>query len=79
MEITRDLFLTDDRTPYLTLAVTSRDILAHNLLTSLTAAERDRLGDALTSASVAVLEVLRAAYARHGAPPRAKTNFGCGT
>ena len=78
MEITRDLFLTDDRTPHLTLALTSRDVVAHNLLTSLTAAERERLGHALADATVAVLEVLKAAHGRHGAA-RPNSSFGCGT
>jgi hypothetical protein len=78
MEISRDLFLTDDRTPYLTLALSSRDVVAHNLLTSLTAAERERLGHALADASTAVMEVLRPAHARH-ASARPNTIFGCGT
>ena len=77
MDITRDLFPTDGRSPYLTLTLASRDIESHNLLTGLSAVERERIGEALNAAGSAILNVLRGAG---GAPtPEERTNFGCGT
>ena len=60
MEITRDLFPTDERVPYLTLSLASRDLASHNLLTSLTPAEREQSGAALSAAGAAIVRVLRA-------------------
>ena len=78
MDITRDLFPTDRRSPYLTLTLASRDIDSHNLLTGLSAAERERIGEALNAAGAAILNVLRDAGGR--APTsEGRTNFGCGT
>lgn len=78
MEITRDLFPTDARNPYLTLTLTSRDVESHNLLTALGPAERDRISEALTAAGATILRVLRGLPAEH-ASGQDKTNFGCGT
>jgi hypothetical protein len=78
MEITRDLFPTDDRSPYLTLTLTSRDLASHNLLTSLTAPERERIAEALSTAGAAIVRVLRAREPENGAS-RGSTSFGCGT
>jgi hypothetical protein len=78
MDITRDLFPTDERSPYLTLTLASRDIASHNLLTRLTSAERDRVGEALTAASSTIVEVLRAAHSRDGTTNE-RGSFGCGT
>ena len=36
MDITRDVFLSDARTPYFTLTLTSRDLQSHSILSSLT-------------------------------------------
>jgi hypothetical protein len=78
MEITRDLFPTDDRSPYLTLTLASRDLASHNLLTSLTAPERERIAEALSSAGAAIVRVLRAREPENGAS-RGSPSFGCGT
>lgn len=76
MDITRDLFPTDGRSPYLTLTLASRDIESHNLLTRLTGAERERIGQALNAAGTAILDVLRNAG---GGASTGQTSFGCGT
>jgi hypothetical protein len=78
MEITRDLFLTDARAPYFTMALASRDLEAHRTLSSLTPAEHERLGEALTAAAATMADVLRAAYAR-GRSVTGTSSFGCGT
>jgi len=78
MDITRDLFPTDGRSPYVTLTLASRDIESHNLLTGLSGAERDRIGEALNAAGRAILDVLRDAGGGASAAG-ARTNFGCGT
>lgn len=78
MEITRDLFPTDERSPYLALTLASRDLASHNLLTSLGAAERERIGHALTTAGNAIVRVLRG-LPEDAASAKDKTNFGCGT
>jgi hypothetical protein len=78
MDITRDVFLTDARAPYFTLTLASRDLQAHSILSSLTAAEHDVVADALTAAASAVVDVLRNARAREGDRGET-TNFGCGT
>ena len=78
MEITRDLFLTDARAPYFTVALASRDLDAHRTLSSLTPAEHERLGEALTAAAATITDVLRAAYAR-GRNVTGASSFGCGT
>jgi hypothetical protein len=78
MEITRDVFPTDDRAPYLTLTIASRDLAAHNLLTGLGAEERERIAEALAIAASAIITVLQGA-ARHSPPPPGAAHFGCGT
>ena len=78
MDITRDVFLTDARAPYFTLTLASRDLEAHGILSGLTAAEHERVADALTAAASAVVDVLRIARARDGGHAET-TNFGCGT
>jgi hypothetical protein len=78
MEITRDLFLTDARAPYFTVSLASRDLEAHRTMSSLTPAEHERLGEALTAAATTMADVLRAAHAR-GRDVTGASNFGCGT
>jgi hypothetical protein len=78
MEITRDLFLTEARAPYFTVAFASRDLEAHRTLSSLTSAEHERLGEALTAAAATIADVLRVAYAR-GRNVTGTSTFGCGT
>ena len=78
MDITRDVFLSDARTPYFTLTLTSRDLQAHSILSSLTPAEHEQVADALTAAASAVVDVLRAAQSREGGSAET-TSFGCGT
>jgi hypothetical protein len=63
MDITRDLFLSDGRAPYFTVTLTSRDLRAHQILTSLTADEYGQIEDALTAAAVAIAEALKGALA----------------
>jgi hypothetical protein len=78
MEFTRDVFPTDDRAPYLTLTLASRDLTAHNLLTALPAEERERIVEALSVAATTIIEVLRRAR-RQPATHRGAASFGCGT
>jgi hypothetical protein len=78
MEITRDLFPTDERSPYLALTLASRDLASHNLLTSLGPVERERIGQALTAAGDAIVRVLRG-LSGDAASAKDKTSFGCGT
>jgi hypothetical protein len=78
MEITRDLFLSDARAPYFTVALGSRDLDAHRTLSSLTPAEHERLGEALTAVAATMADVLRSAYAR-GRSVSGTSTFGCGT
>jgi hypothetical protein len=78
MEITRDVFPTDDRAPYLTLTLASRDLAAHNLLTGLQADERERIAEALSVAAATIVNVLRGAHHRPAAH-RGSGSFGCGT
>ena len=78
MEITRDLFPTDERSPYLTLTLASRDLASHNLLTSLPTAERDRIAEALSTAGTAIVRVLREVHRKHPSSSGAG-HFGCGT
>jgi hypothetical protein len=78
MEITRDVFPTDDRSPYLTLTLASRDLAAHNLLTGLESAERERIAEALGVAAAAIIHILGGGE-RQTAAQRGTANFGCGT
>jgi hypothetical protein len=78
MEISKDLFLTDSRTPYLSLTLGSRDLSAHRLLSGLNASERDELHRTLADSSAALQEILRAALARIE-PDKTTDSFGCGT
>jgi hypothetical protein len=78
MEISKDLFLTDSRTPYLSLTLGSRDLSAHRLLSGLNETERDELHRMLADSSAALREILRAALVRLE-PEKATDSFGCGT
>jgi hypothetical protein len=78
MDITRDLFPTDERSPYLTLTLASRDIASHNLLTRLSDHERQRISDALAAAGAVVLDVLRGMGAG-SSEAGGHQSFGCGT
>jgi len=78
MELSRDLFLTDGRTPYLSLTLASRDLDSHRLLTGLTPDERMRLLDVLTNAASVLSDLLRRAHARQE-PEAGTSTFGCGT
>ena len=78
MEFAKDLFLTDARSPYLSLALASRDLDAHRLLSSLTPDEETALHAALAAGASAVRTVLSTAWARQ-APDAGTTSFGCGT
>jgi len=78
MDITRDLFLSDGRAPHFTVTLTSRDLQAHQILTSLTADEYEQIEDALTAAAVAIAEALKGALAARPADTDTR-NFGCGT
>jgi hypothetical protein len=78
MDITRDLFLTDARTPYFTLTLASRDLQAHSILSSLTPDEHEQVADALTAAALTVVEVLESARSRDRASAET-ASFGCGT
>jgi len=78
VEIAKDIFLTDAREPYLTITLTSRDLLAHRLLTSLTREERERLNQLLLEQAAAVRAVLQESLANQH-PDATTTAFGCGT
>ena len=78
MEVSKDLFLTDAREPYLSVTVASRDLASHRLLSGLTDEEIDALRDALNAGVTAVRDVLARAWARQAPEPGA-TNFGYGT
>lgn len=78
MELVKDLFLTDGREPYLSLALASRDLASHRLLSGLTEEESAALHDALNAGASAVRTVLARAWARQG-PEAGTTSFGCGT
>jgi hypothetical protein len=78
MDITRDVFLSDARTPYFTFTLTSRDLQAHSILSSLTPDEHEQVADALTAAASAVVDVLGTAQSREGGSGET-TSFGCGT
>jgi hypothetical protein len=78
MDITRDVFLSDARTPYFTFTLTSRDLQAHSILSSLTPDEHEQVADALTAAASAVVDVLRTAHSREGGSAET-ASFGCGT
>jgi hypothetical protein len=78
MDITRDVFPTDARTPYFTLTLASRDLEAHSILSSLTPDEHEHVADALTAAASAVVEVLKTAQSRERSSGET-TSFGCGT
>ena len=78
MELAKDVFLTDARSPYLSLLLASRDLDAHRLLSGLTADEEAALHAALASGVAAVRAVLSTALARQS-PEAGTTSFGCGT
>jgi len=78
MEFAKDLFLTDARSPYLSLLLASRDLDAHRLLSALTPDEEAALHAALADGVAAVRAVLATAMARQS-PEAGTTSFGCGT
>ena len=78
MEIGKDIFLTDAREPYLTVTLTSRDLLAHRLLSGLTQEERERLNQLLLDHAGAIRALLTASLANQH-PDATTTAFGCGT
>ena len=78
MELAKDVFLTDARSPYLSLLLASRDLEAHRLLSGLTAEETAALHAALADGAAAVRDVLATALARQS-PKAGTTSFGCGT
>ena len=78
VEIGKDIFLTDAREPYLTVTLTSRDLLAHRLLSGLTQEERERLNQLLLDHAGAIRALLTASLANQH-PDATTTAFGCGT
>ena len=78
MEIAKDIFLTDAREPYLTVTLTSRDLLAHRLLTALTRDERDRLNQLMLDQAAAIRTLLQESLTNQH-PDATTTAFGCGT
>jgi hypothetical protein len=78
MQILRDLFPTDAGTPYFTLALETRDLHAHSLLSALGEDDRTAISDALAEAVETIAQVLRKAI-REGAPAPGTSSFGCGT
>ena len=61
MQILRDLFPTDAGTPYFTLALETRDLHAHSLLSGLGEDDRSAIADALADAVETIARVLREA------------------
>jgi hypothetical protein len=78
MELAKDLFLTDERAPYLSLVLASRDLDSHRLLTGLTPEEIALLHSALAASAASVRALLADAWKRRG-PEAGTTTFGCGT
>jgi len=78
VEIGKDIFLTDAREPYLTVTLTSRDLLAHRLLSGLTQEERERLNQLLLDHAGAIRALLKASLANQH-PDASTTAFECGT
>ena len=78
MDITRDVFLTDARTPYFTLTLASRDLHAHSILSSLTPEEHEQVADVLSAAVSAAVDALKTAQSRERSSGET-TSFGCGT
>jgi len=67
MELAKDLFLTDERAPYLSLVLVSRDLDSHRLLSGLSPEETAALHGALASSAAAVRSVLTDAWQRQEA------------
>jgi len=78
MELAKDLFLTDERAPYLSLVLSSRDLDGHRLLSGLTPEELNTLHAALAAAADSVRAVLTKAWSSRG-PEAGTASFGCGT
>ena len=78
MELAKDLFLTDERAPYLSLVLVSRDLDSHRLLSGLSPEESAALHSALAASAATVRSVLGEAWKRL-APDAGTTTFGCGT
>ena len=78
MQILRDLFPTDAATPYFTLALETRDLHAHSLLSGLGEDDRGAISDALAEAVETIARVLREAI-RETPPAPGTSSFGCGT
>jgi hypothetical protein len=78
MEIARDVFVTDARQPLVTVAVASRDLDAHRLLSGLSEQDKAELGRLLREHAAAVQALLRKAWAARK-PEGDTSSFGCGT
>ena len=78
MELAKDLFLTDERAPYLSLVLASRDLDSHRLLSGLTPEELTTLHAALAAGAESVRAILAQALSRRG-PESGMASFGCGT
>jgi hypothetical protein len=78
MEIAKDLFLTDGRAPHLAIAVASRDLEGHRLLSALTGDERGELHRLMNEHGAAVRRLLGGVWARL-APDADTASFSCGT
>lgn len=59
MQLTRDLFPTDARTPHFTLTLESRDPAGHSLLSGLNDHDRARIGNEMAAAVQAISRVLQ--------------------
>jgi hypothetical protein len=78
VEIAKDIFLTDAREPYFNVTLASRDLLAHRLLTALTADEREKLNQLMVQQAETIKTLLQESFARQH-PDATTTAFGCGT
>jgi hypothetical protein len=78
MELTKDVFLSDGRAPYLVLTLASRDLAAHSLLTALPPEDRARVHAVLAEAAGTIVKLLGPAWERHE-PTAGTDSFGCGT
>ena len=78
MEIAKDIFLTDAREPYFNVTLASRDLLAHRLLTALSADEREKLNQLMLDQVAAIKALLQESLTNQH-PDATTTSFGCGT
>ena len=78
MDIAKDLFPTDSRSPYFTLTLSSRDLSGHSLLTALEPEQRAAVNAILAQAAAALDDLLRGLHETSG-PAAGTSSFGCGT